>query len=114
MGSMMSSSNSTTTADLAAEIAKGKKLTIVDVRGDDELATKPSNPGSVHIPIAEFNDRMSEVPEGPVIVHCAVGLRAKRAADALRAAGRKPVMNVTDCDAAKKAYDEAEELAKKM
>lgn len=38
----------------------------------------------------------------------------ERAGNALRAAGRKPVMNVTDRDAAKKAAREAEELAKKM
>ncbi|EER14452.1 conserved hypothetical protein [Perkinsus marinus ATCC 50983] len=113
LGSMMSA-DSTSTADLAVEIAKGKKLIIVDVRTDDEVKAKPPNPGSIHIPIAEFNDRMSEVPEGPIIVHCAVGMRAKRAGNALRAAGRKPVMNVTDRDAAKKAAREAEELAKKM
>ncbi|EEQ98062.1 conserved hypothetical protein [Perkinsus marinus ATCC 50983] len=103
-----------TVEDLAKAIKAGQEIVIVDVRSDDELKAKPSNPGSVHIPIAEFNDRMSEVPEGPVVIHCAIGLRAKRGADALRAAGRCPVMNVTDCDAAKKVCEEAEELARKM
>lgn len=37
MGSVISS-DSTTVADLAAEVAKGKKVTVVDVRSPGELA----------------------------------------------------------------------------
>lgn len=42
LGSMMSA-DSTSTADLAVEIAKGKKLIIVDVRTDDEVKAKRKN-----------------------------------------------------------------------
>ncbi|EER20348.1 conserved hypothetical protein [Perkinsus marinus ATCC 50983] len=115
--------SSATLKDLAEAVKAGQKLIIVDVRSDDEVKNKrrdsrvflwASNPGSIHIPIAEFNDRMSEIPEGPVIVHCAVGMRAKRAGDALRAAGYHPVVDVTDCAAAKETVKKAEELAKRM
>ncbi|EER14451.1 conserved hypothetical protein [Perkinsus marinus ATCC 50983] len=103
-----------TLEDLAEAVKAGQKLIIVDVRSDDEVKNKRSNPGSIHIPITEFNDRVSEVPKGPVIVHCAVGMRAKRAGDALRAAGYHLVMDVTDCAAAKETVEKAEELAKRM
>mmetsp|Transcript_13376 Transcript_13376/g.11217 ORF Transcript_13376/g.11217 Transcript_13376/m.11217 type:complete len:108 (-) Transcript_13376:192-515(-) len=103
-----------TVEDLAKAIKAGEKLSIVDVRSDDEVKAKPSNPGSIHIPIGEFNSRMSEVPKGPVVVHCAVGMRAQRAGDALRAAGYSPVMNVADREQAKATADKAEQMAKSM
>ncbi|KAF4725296.1 hypothetical protein FOZ63_027870 [Perkinsus olseni] len=106
--------SSATIEDLAKAIKAGEKVSVVDVRSDDEVKEKPSNPGSIHIPIAEFNDRISEVPKGPVVVHCAIGKRAQRAGDALRAAGYAPVMNVTDRDAARKTVEEAKELAQKI
>ncbi|KAF4705282.1 hypothetical protein FOZ62_014400 [Perkinsus olseni] len=106
--------SSATIEELAKAIKAGEKVSVVDVRSAGEVKEKPSNPGSIHIPIAEFNDRISEVHKGPVVVHCAIGKRAQRAGDALRAAGYAPVMNVTDRDAARKTVEEANELAQKM
>ncbi|KAF4742040.1 hypothetical protein FOZ62_020819, partial [Perkinsus olseni] len=112
MGSMMSS-DSTTSADLAAAVAKGKKLSIVDVRSAGEVASKASLPGAIAIPVGEVESRISEVPkDGPVLVYCASGIRAGRAAWVLRSHGYSPVMSTVNCDSAKKIIDEVEKLAK--
>ena len=43
--------------------------------------------GSVHIPLHSLLERMDEVPNGPVWVHCASGYRASIAASLLARAG---------------------------
>lgn len=44
--------------------------------------------GSVHIPVNQLRDRLAEIPDGPVIVHCAVGVRGHTAARILTQHGR--------------------------
>ena len=64
---------------------------VLDVREAGEYATGHL-PSSRHIPSAELDKRLGELPSGkPVIVVCASGSRAARAASALRKAGRADV-----------------------
>lgn len=63
--------------ELAAEMAAG--ATLVDVRTAAEHAAGPI-PGALTIPLDELRDRLGEIPPGPVIVHCQVGLRGHTAA----------------------------------
>ena len=48
--------------------------------------------GAVHIPLPELNDRLAEVPQGAVWVHCGSGYRATAAASLLARAGRTVVV----------------------
>ncbi|WP_314146109.1 FAD-dependent oxidoreductase [uncultured Leifsonia sp.] len=53
--------------------------TLVDVRSPGEHAAG-AIPGAVNIPVDELRDRLGELPEGPVVVHCQVGQRGHTAA----------------------------------
>lgn len=86
--------------DLAG--ADRNRLTVLDVRGEDERADGGID-GSVHIPLYSLLNRLDEVPEGPIWVHCASGYRASIAASLLARAGH----DVTLVD---DEYAEAEEL----
>lgn len=75
-------------AALKAKLDAGEDVYIVDVRSKEELAETGIIPGAVHIPIDEFESRISEVPtDKPIVTYCMRGGRAGRAAEALRAAG---------------------------
>ena len=67
----------------------GKGLTILDVRTPREFAAGHA-PGALHIPVDELLDRASEVPDGPVLIVCRSGRRAKNAAEMLIRQGRSP------------------------
>ena len=67
----------------------GKGLTILDVRTPREFAAGHA-PGALHIPVDELLDRASEVPDGPVLIVCRSGRRAKNAAEMLLRQGRSP------------------------
>ena len=45
-------------------------------------------PGALHIPLDELRERLDEIPAGPVVVHCAVGVRGHTAARILAQHGR--------------------------
>ncbi len=45
--------------------------------------------GAVHVPLPEIPERVGEVPDGIVWVHCAAGYRAAAAASLLTRAGRR-------------------------
>jgi glyoxylase-like metal-dependent hydrolase (beta-lactamase superfamily II)/rhodanese-related sulfurtransferase len=64
---------------------------ILDVRRTSERATAGHITGSVHIPVHQLRDRLTEIPDGTVWVHCAGGMRAAIAASLLDAAGRTVV-----------------------
>ena len=51
-------------------------------------------PGSILIPVDELRDRLAEVPHGPVVVHCAVGVRGHTATRILRQLGWDDVRNL--------------------
>lgn len=63
--------------ELAGAMADG--ATLVDVRGPGEHAAG-AIPGSVLVPLDELRDRLAELPDGPLVVHCAVGVRGHTAA----------------------------------
>ena len=52
---------------------------LVDVRTPSEYASG-SIPGAVNIPVDDLRDRLAELPDGPVVVHCQVGQRGHTAA----------------------------------
>ncbi len=88
-----------------AEVARARQqdgVTVLDVRRDDERAGG-GLPGSVHIPMHSLLDRLGELPEGQLWVHCASGFRASVAASLLDRAGHDVVL-IDD------AYSHAEQL----
>ncbi|UUU28860.1 rhodanese-like domain-containing protein [Streptomyces sp. CA-210063] len=66
-------------------------IVILDVRRAAERAAEGHIAGSVHIPVHQLRDRLGEIPDGTVWVHCAGGMRAAIAASLLDAAGRDVV-----------------------
>jgi len=80
-------------ADLA-QVRHHRPVTVLDVRRNLEYADRHL-PGAVHIPLHELPDRLAEVPDGEVWVHCAAGYRASIAASILAADGRR-VVHVDD------------------
>ncbi|MEV5705012.1 MBL fold metallo-hydrolase [Actinoallomurus sp. NPDC052274] len=88
-------------AELAEARARGEDLVVLDVRRASERATGHIE-GSVHIPLHQLQQRLHEVPDGNVWVHCGSGLRAAIAASLLDAVGRQVVAVDDDFPA---AYD---------
>ncbi|MDQ3763505.1 MAG: MBL fold metallo-hydrolase [Actinomycetota bacterium] len=78
-------------ADLAAQRSAGAGLLVLDVRRDDERAAG-AVPGSVHVPLHSLLERLDEVPDAQLWVHCASGFRASIAASLLDRAGREVVL----------------------
>ena len=72
-------------ADLADARAH-RSVIVLDVRRNDEWAEGHVE-GAVHIPLHELEDRLEEVPDAEVWVHCASGYRASIAASLLDRAG---------------------------
>jgi len=81
----------------AKTIIDGNKNTyLLDVRTSFEYRLGRL-PGSVLIPIGEFERRISEVPKNKaIIVYCTVGSRSKPVANFLSQQGYKDVYNMTD------------------
>lgn len=88
-GGDLRSYRSATFAELAAEQHDGAR-TVLDVRRQDEWDAGHLD-GALHIPLDQLEDRMAEVPTGPVWVHCASGFRASIAASLVDRAGREVV-----------------------
>ncbi|MFE2042335.1 rhodanese-like domain-containing protein [Streptomyces sp. NPDC059477] len=85
-----------------ADLAARTDGVVLDVRRDRERAAEHI-PGSLHIPLHRLRDRLAELPDTTVWVHCAGGARAAVAASILDAAGH-PVVAVDDgFDAARAA-----------
>ncbi|WP_408057933.1 rhodanese-like domain-containing protein [Streptomyces pseudovenezuelae] len=77
-----------TFADLAAQGSHG--VVVLDVRRDSERSGGHLR-GSVHIPLHRLRERLAEIPDGTVWVHCAGGMRAAVGASILDAVGRDVV-----------------------
>ncbi|MBT9256397.1 FAD-dependent oxidoreductase [Phycicoccus sp. MAQZ13P-2] len=71
--------------ELDGALAAG--ATLVDVRSPREHAVRPV-PGAVNIPVDDLRARLEELPDGPLVVHCEVGLRGYVAARLLAQHGR--------------------------
>ena len=93
-------------ADFAA-LARHRRDTcepalILDVRRDDEWRDGHIE-GAVHVPLPDLDQRLAEVPAGPLWVHCASGFRASIAASLLARAGRDVVLVDDDFPSAARA-----------
>ncbi len=75
---------------------------ILDVRRDDERANG-AIPGSAHIPMHALLQRLDDLPQGQLWVHCASGFRASIAASLLDRAGHDVVFIDDSYDNAVKA-----------
>lgn len=73
--------------ELAALIDQG--VQVIDVRTPAEFE-RGAIPGAVNIPVDDLRERMSEVDDGRVVVHCQVGLRGHIAVRILEQHGRYP------------------------
>ncbi|MFG3256952.1 rhodanese-like domain-containing protein [Streptomyces sp. NPDC048172] len=89
-------------AALARALEEGAAPVVLDVRRDIERGEGWVR-GSTHIPLHQLPQRLAEVPEGTVWVHCAGGMRAAMAASVLDAAGRDVVAVDDSFDAARAA-----------
>jgi len=76
-----------TATELKERLDHGDDIQIIDVREDNEVAIAKL-PNSIHIPLAQVLNRMSEIdPSRETVVHCKMGGRSARAIDALKRAG---------------------------
>ncbi len=50
-------------SDLKAKLDSGEKLLLIDVREDWELKEDGAIPGAIHIPMAELDKRMQDIPK---------------------------------------------------
>lgn len=77
-------------------LEKNKNIFLLDVRTPQENS-QAKLPGTVLIPIGEFERRIGEVPKNKtILVYCAVGSRSKPVAEFLSQRGYKEVYNMTD------------------
>jgi hydroxyacylglutathione hydrolase len=88
-----------TFADLAQAREAGT-VHVLDVRRDSEW-NDGHVAGAQHIPLHALHDRLGDVPDGPVWVHCASGFRASIAASVLDAAGKDVIAIDDDFDSAR-------------
>ena len=85
--------------DLAAGCGP-RECAVVDVRRASERALAHIE-GSIHVPLHELPDRIDDLPDRLLWVHCQAGYRASIAGSVLHAAGRK--VTVIDDDFARAA-----------
>ena len=72
--------------ELADAVANG--AVVVDVRDTAERTDAGVIPEAIHLPLNSLRERLDEIPAGPVVVHCAVGVRGHTAARILAQHGR--------------------------
>ncbi len=72
--------------ELDAAIEAG--VAVIDVRTPAEHASG-SIPGAILVPVDELRDRLGDLPDGPLVVSCAVGVRGHTAARLLTQHGRQ-------------------------
>lgn len=77
--------------EVEAEMRDG--ATVVDVRTPGEYASG-SLPGALNVPLDELRERHEELPDGRLVVTCAVGQRGHTASRLLRQLGRDEVANL--------------------
>ena len=76
--------------------AGGEDMTLLDVREDWEVALAPVPTETVHIPMGEISDRISELdPKKETVVICRSGGRSAQVADFLQCQGFGKVFNLS-------------------
>lgn len=84
-----------TARELAKRLAKND-VTVVDVRGKSEFATKHIT-GAHNIPIGYLRDRLLEIPrDRTVVTQCASGYRSQIAASVLQADGFENIVTLNE------------------
>jgi adenylyltransferase/sulfurtransferase len=85
-----------TATELKQRLDNGDDIQIIDVREANEVALG-TLPNSIHIPLAQVVNRMSEIdPSRETVVHCKMGGRSARAIAALKQSGfTGNLMNLT-------------------
>ena len=68
----------------------GRPWVVLDVRRNDERV-HGGIPDSLHVPLHQLTDRLTELPDATLWVHCASGFRASIAASLLDRAGHDVV-----------------------
>jgi rhodanese-related sulfurtransferase len=83
-----------TADDLSAAVSRHEGWLLLDVRDANEHLAA-NIPGDIHIPLAELNSRLDELPKGARIVcYCLSGVRSKKAASMLATNGFKWVSSL--------------------
>jgi hydroxyacylglutathione hydrolase len=80
-------------ADLKARLAAGTAPRVLDVRTPGEWEAGHIE-DAVHIPLAELNARLHELPDAPLAVMCGSGYRSAIAASLLLRNGRREIVDV--------------------
>lgn len=76
-------------SDLKRRMDAGEDIQLIDVRQPEEWAFAKIE-GAKLIPLGEILNRMSEIDENrETVIHCKMGMRSARAAEALQRAGFK-------------------------
>ena len=78
-------------------------VSLIDVRDESEWR-RDAIPGSVNVPLEHLRERLTKIPEGPIVVYCRTGERSSTAASLLEQTGR---MNVVDLVGGIAAWSEA-------
>jgi hypothetical protein len=55
-------------SDLKKKLDSGEKMLLIDVREDWELKENGAIPGAIHIPVAELDARMKDIPKDVQLV----------------------------------------------
>jgi len=81
-------------SDLAARLAAGEQLVLLDVREAEELAICALE-GAVHVPLSELSVRHIELdPDAPTVCICHHGVRSAHAAAGLARLGFERLFNL--------------------
>lgn len=78
------------------DVESGRAI-LIDVREDDELAADGYIPNSVHIPLAEVQEKLPELASDPyqeIIFYCASGKRSQKAVEQAEEMGYLSVYNL--------------------
>ena len=84
-----------TARELAQRLAQ-TNITLIDVRGKSEFATRHVA-GARHVPLGYLAERLHEIPrEGTVVTQCATGYRSQIAASLLQANGFDNIVTLNE------------------
>ncbi|PYI54649.1 rhodanese-like domain-containing protein [Paenibacillus flagellatus] len=83
-------------SDVKLRLEAGERLTVVDVREDEEVAAGMI-PGAKHIPLGQLPERHEEIDRsgGEIVLVCRSGNRSSRAYGFLESIGYTGLKNMT-------------------